>query len=138
MKKFIIVIAAIFGMAIAANANEYTIDDSQIDALIENAVEAAPAAALNAVAAVSNNAAATTISSKSDAASILLCFFLGGFGIHRHYMGTAPWMWAAYTFTFGGIFGVVPFVDFIVMIVGLVDDSGLGQYYGNRKFLMWA
>lgn len=138
MKKFIIVIAAIFGMAIAANANEYTIDDSQIDALIENAVEAAPAAALNAVAAVSNSTAATTISSKSDAASILLCFFLGGFGIHRHYMGTAPWMWAAYTFTFGGIFGVVPFVDFIVMIVSLVDDSGLGQYYGNRKFFMWV
>jgi len=136
MKKLILVVAAIFGMAIAANAAEYTIDDSQIDALIENAIEAAPAAALDAVA-LNTNASATFVSGKSDAAATVLCFFLGGFGIHRHYMGTAPWMWAAYTFTCGGIFGIVPFVDFVVMLVNLVDDSGLGEFYGNRKFFMW-
>ena len=47
-------------------------------------------------------------------------------------------MWALYTFTFGGIFGIVPFVDFIVMLIDLVEDNGFGAYYGNTKFFMWA
>jgi len=135
MKKLLISLIAVLAMSVVASAADYTINDAAIDAAIENATEVSPVA----VSAETMATAGTTVSAgNKDAVVLVLNFFLGGFGIHRHYMGTAPWMWAAYTFTFGGIFGVIPTIDFIFEIVGLVDGSGLGRYYGNRSFFMWA
>lgn len=136
MKKLVLIIAAVFGMAVAANAANYKVDDSAIDALIENAeevmildvAEAAPVAA---------NLPAVSQKSVQPAVALVLSFIVGGFGIHRHYMGTAPGMWALYTFTFGGIFGIVPLVDFIMLIIGTVDND-ISRYINNRKFFMWA
>ena len=70
--------------------------------------------------------------------AIILTFFLGGFGIHRHYMCTRPSTSAIYTFTFGGIFGIVPFVDLIVEIVATVEDDSIARYCGNTSFFMWG
>ncbi|MBQ4285440.1 MAG: TM2 domain-containing protein [Bacteroidales bacterium] len=135
MKKLLISLIAVLAMSVVASAADYTINDAAIDAAIENATEVSPVA----VSAETMATAGTTVSAgNKDAVVLVLNFFLGGFGIHRHYMGTAPWMWAAYTFTFGGIFGVIPTIDFIFEIVGLVDGSGLGRYYGNTSFFMWA
>lgn len=142
MKKILLILAAVMGFAIAANASAYSVNDAEIDALIDGAVEVS-AISLNLDAMDMDiefdaNATAISSSSKSSAVSIILCAFLGGFGIHRHYMGTAPFMWAAYTFTLGGICGIVPFVDFIVMLVDLVEGKGISSYAGSTKFLMWA
>lgn len=136
MKKLALIIAAVFGMAVAANAANYKVDDSAIDALIENAeevmildvAEAAPVAA---------NLPAVSQKTVQPAVALVLNFIVGGFGIHRHYMGTAPGMWALYTFTFGGIFGIVTLVDFIMLIIGTVDND-ISRYINNRKFFMWA
>ena len=76
-------------------------------------------------------------SPKSRLVAFLLCFFLGGFGVHRHYLGTRPGMWAIYTFTFGGLFGIVPLIDWVMLLIGLVDDD-ISPYVGNTKFFMWA
>ncbi|MCH5173211.1 MAG: TM2 domain-containing protein [Bacteroidales bacterium] len=135
MKKFLITLAAVFAVAVSANAADYKVDDSAIDALIENATEIC---ALD-VAEFSNFEAQTSSFSTKrvqPVVALVLNFFVGGFGIHRHYMGTAPGMWALYTFTFGGIFGIVTFVDFIMLIVGTVDDD-ISQYIDNRSFFMW-
>jgi TM2 domain-containing membrane protein YozV len=136
MKKLVMIIAAVFGMAVAANAANYKVDNNAIDALIENAeevmvldvAEAAPAAA---------NLPAVSQKEVQPAVALILNFIVGGFGIHRHYMGTAPGMWALYTFTLGGIFGIVTFVDFIMLIIGTVDND-ISRYINNRKFFMWA
>ena len=125
-------------MAISAlaSAADYSINDDAVDALIEDAVEVSPSVSdLSASAPVS--LPSSTVSSVSPVASFLLCTFLGGFGIHRHYMGTRPFMWVLYTFTFGGIFGVVPFVDWVFLLIGVVEDN-ISQYCGNTKFFMWA
>ena len=128
-----------FAIATAASASNYKLDDAAIDAAIENAVDVSPIAALSEATVSLPVAPAATISSgKSPVATILLTFFLGGFGVHRHYMGTRPWMWAIYTFTFGGIFGVVPFIDFIVEIVATVEDHSVARYCGNTSFFMWG
>lgn len=139
MKKFFLALAVLLGCAVVANASNYSINDSDIDALIACAEET-PALDFDAVdlASVSSASSSAVISTKSDAVALVLCFIVGGFGVHRHYMGTAPAMWALYTFTFGGIFGIVPLVDFIVMLIDLVEDNGFGAYYGNTKFFMWA
>jgi hypothetical protein len=33
---------------------------------------------------------------------------------------------------------VIPFVDFIVMIVALVEDGSVGRYCGDTRFIMWG
>lgn len=130
------IIAAVFGMAVAANAANYKVDNNAIDALIENAEEVMVLDVAEAAPAAAN---LPTVSQKEvqPVVALILNFIVGGFGIHRHYMGTAPGMWALYTFTLGGIFGIVTFVDFIMLIIGTVDND-ISRYINNRKFFMWA
>ncbi len=136
MKKLVLILAAVFGMAIAANAANYKVDDSAIDALIENAEEVFVLDIAEAVPVAAN---LPTVSQKEvqPAVALVLNLLLGGFGVHRHYMGTAPAMWAIYTFTFGGIFGIVPTVDLVMLIIGTIDNN-ISRYINNRKFFMWA
>lgn len=61
--------------------------------------------------------------------AILLAFFLGGLGLHRVYLGGRPILILLYIITFGGIFGILPLIDFIRLIIGQMD-----HYEGNDKF----
>ncbi|MBO6044987.1 MAG: TM2 domain-containing protein [Bacteroidales bacterium] len=135
MKKLFFSLIAVLAIAISANAANYRVDDSAIDALIEASVEVSPLELMPEAAVPA--AASLASGSPSPVASFLLCTFLGGFGVHRHYMGTRPWMWAIYVFTGFGIFGIVPLVDWVMLLIGLVDDN-IGQYCGNTRFIMWA
>jgi TM2 domain-containing membrane protein YozV len=72
---------------------------------------------------------------KSLALALILDFFLGDLGIHRIYLGTATWTWVGYILSCGGIFGIVPFVDFIVLIV---HNQDISQYEDNTRFFMWG
>ena len=135
MKKLFFSLIAILAIAVSANAASYTVDDDAIDALIEASSEISP---LELMPMASVPAAASLSSGNSNpVAALLICTFLGCFGVHRHYMGTRPWMWAIYTFTFGGMFGIIPIVDWVMLLVGLVDDD-ISEYCGNTKFIMWA
>ena len=134
MKKLVLSIIAVLAIAFSASAANYKVDNNAIDSLIENAEEvytldiAAPAAA---------NLPAVSQKEVKPITALILNFFLGSSGIHRHYMGTAPGMWALYTFTIGGIFGIVDLVDFIMLIIGTADNN-ITPYINNRKFFMWA
>jgi len=83
----------------------------------------------------SNGAAQFRASDKTFVAAILLNFFLGGLGIHRLYLGTATLTWVGYILTFCGILGIVPLIDFIVLIV---HNEDISPYVDNTKFFMWA
>lgn len=137
MKKLLLILVAVFAVSFAANAGNYTLNDEAIDALVENCVEVSPVLDLaNLPAPLPANVPAFG-SNPSPVGAFLLCFFLGGFGVHRHYLGTRPGMWAIYTFTFGGLFGIVPLIDWVMLLIGLVDDD-ISPYVGNTKFFMWA
>lgn len=61
------------------------------------------------------------MSDKNFVVTLLLCFFLGGLGIHRFYagkIGTGILMF----FTFGG-FGIWILIDFIMIIIGKFTDK---------------
>ena len=135
MKKFIFSLIAILAIAVTANAASYTVDDDAIDALIEASAEVSPIDLMPAAAVPA--AASLSAGSPSPIAAFLICTFLGEFGVHRHYMGTRPWMWAIYVFTGFGIFGIVPLVDWVMLLIGIVDDN-ISQYCGNTRFIMWA
>lgn len=141
MKKLLFALIAFVAISTLASAAPYKLDDAAVDNAIESAVEVSPVAFLSEVPSqlpAGMPASASLSAGKSPVGAILLTFFLGGFGVHRHYMGTRPWMWAIYTFTVGGIFGVVPFVDFIVEIVAAVEDNSIARYCGNTSFFMWG
>ena len=52
---------------------------------------------------------------KSHVAAILLCFFLGGLGIHRFYLGYT-WQGVVQLLTLGGL-GIWVLIDFIRIII---------------------
>lgn len=60
--------------------------------------------------------------------AVILAFFLGIFGIHRVYLGGSPLLIVLYIITVGGIFGIIPFIDFIRLLIGQVD-----HYEGNSN-----
>ncbi|MBK6949892.1 MAG: TM2 domain-containing protein [Saprospiraceae bacterium] len=66
--------------------------------------------------------------SDTQLVAILLCFFLGGLGIHRVYLKSNPIIILWYFLTLGGFFGLIPLIDFIRLIMGQVD-----HYEGNNS-----
>ena len=61
--------------------------------------------------------------------AVLLAFFLGGLAIHRVYLGGRPLLILLYLITFGGIFGILPLIDFIRLIIGQME-----HYEDNDAF----
>lgn len=57
----------------------------------------------------------------------LLALFLGGLGIHRVYLGGSGLLILGYIVTFGGLFGILPIIDFVRIISG-----GIDHYQGNN------
>ena len=61
------------------------------------------------------------MSNKSRLAVTLLCFFLGGLGIHRFYIGKiGTGILMLLTF---GFFGLWTLIDFIASVAGLMKDK---------------
>lgn len=74
-------------------------------------------------------------STKSKAIAAILAFPLpfGMLGLHRFYLGAKPIIPILYFVTFGGGFGILPFVDMMVVILSRDTKS----FYKNSKILMW-
>jgi TM2 domain-containing membrane protein YozV len=60
-------------------------------------------------------------------------FPLGFMGAHRVMLGTKPWVPVVYVATFGGCFGVLPLIDFFVIIF----SKDIEQYENNPNIFMW-
>ncbi|MDI1355875.1 MAG: TM2 domain-containing protein [bacterium] len=71
---------------------------------------------------------------KVTAAILAFPFPFGIVGLHRIYMGTAPFVPVVYIATLGGVFGVLPFIDFWV----IVFDKNQDKYLNNEKVFMWV
>jgi len=139
MKKLLLIIVLFVGVVSAkqVSASSYSVNEQAIDQLFDNAIETSMLS-VNApeINTVTGTVPTTVMASKDkDAvAAILLDFFLGGFGVHRFYLGTKPLTGIGYILTCGGIFGIVPLVDFIVLII---DHDDISPYINNPKFFMW-
>lgn len=137
MKKILFVFAFVCTMLTFSNvqAANYHVNDAKIDVLFE---QASSTIMMNLNDMSSDMMATTTLNStvksKSPLAAILLDFFLGGLGIHRFYLGTKVMTGVGYILTCGGIFGLIPLVDLIVLAVNYNDIS---QFVDNPKFFMW-
>lgn len=68
------------------------------------------------------------------AALLAFPFPFGIVGLHRIFLGTKPYVPVAYIASLGGIFGLMPLVDFFVICF----DKDFEQYLNNPKVLMWV
>lgn len=60
-------------------------------------------------------------------------FPFGIVGLHRIYLGCAPYVPVAYIGSLGGVFGILPFIDFCVLLL----DKDIDRYIENKKIFMW-
>lgn len=124
---------AIIGISNAYSSNSsYYIDDNAVEEVLSTGVEVNTE--FNLVTNTGILGHQTTLDEKEPAIALLLDFFLGGIAIHRVYLGGRPTLVLLYFITCGGIFGIVPLVDFIVLIINYDDIS---QFVDNDKFIMW-
>jgi TM2 domain-containing membrane protein YozV len=136
MKKLVL-LSMIFVLTAFCSFNTkaagYTSDENLIDQMFMKAPEVVNLTFSN----FNMGATATTslASGEKDAiVAIVLDFFLGGLGVHRFYLGTEVLTGVGYILTCGGIFGLVPLVDFVVLII---DNKDISKYVNNPKFFMW-
>ena len=120
-----------------ANASAYTVNEKAVDQLFAKATETS-ILSVNATdlssAGLSASSLAPAEAKKDAVVAIVLDFFLGGLGIHRFYLGTEVLTGIGYILTCGGIFGIVPLVDFVVLII---NNQNISPYVNNPKFFMW-
>jgi TM2 domain-containing membrane protein YozV len=151
MKKKII-FGAMLMMAVCstsfAASSEYVVDDTAIEATINNGTAVASltpstqASAGVSASMLSMSGENTTqgpvfASDKSAMTAMILAFFLGSLGIHRFYMGTATLTGVGYILTLGGC-GIVSLVDWVVLLIAAIDNKSISDYIDNPKFFMWS
>ena len=136
MKKFLSIVLVLTFTAFFADQSQaanYKLNDAKVDALFEKA-PSAEMNVFNSAAVGMENIITEEVEGKDPLVAILLDFFLGGLGIHRFYLGTKTLTGLGYIFTCGGILGVVPLVDLIMLAINYEDIS---PYVDNPKFFMW-
>ncbi|MBI3518595.1 MAG: TM2 domain-containing protein [Bacteroidetes bacterium] len=73
------------------------------------------------------------LNKRITAAVLAFPFPFGIVGLHRIYLGTKPHVPVAYIASLGGVFGVLPFIDFCAITFGKNFD----HYRDNGKVFMW-
>lgn len=73
------------------------------------------------------------LNKKITAAVLAFPFPFGMVGLHRIYLGTKPYVPVAYIATLGGVFGILPLIDFFA----ITCDKNFDQYRDNGKIFMW-
>jgi len=134
MKKLLVLLVVVSFAAISnLSAANYKLDNAKVDAMFETAQDANLSILAQDLKIEAGSSSALSVSEKDPIVAALLAFFLGGLGIHRFYLGTETLTGVGYILTCGG-FGIVAFVDFIVL---LVDNNDISKYINNPKFFMW-
>jgi TM2 domain-containing membrane protein YozV len=73
------------------------------------------------------------LNKRITAAVLAFPFPFGIVGLHRIYLGTKPYVPVAYIASFGGAFGILPFIDFCA----ITFDKDFNHYRDNGKIFMW-
>lgn len=74
---------------------------------------------------------------KKPVVAFILAWVVGFLGIHRAYLGTAGGVIVGYILTCGGL-GIVALIDWIVLLMEVIEEKNFDKYVDNKKFFMFA
>lgn len=139
MKKIITLVFAIVfaGFTAQAGTSAYRPDMAGIDQMFAQA-ESVSILEAGSMVPFTNDPMQSDMSvlkEKDPGVAFALSFILGYLGIHRAYLGTSTGTIVAYILTAGGC-GIVATVDWIVLLIGLINDD-ISKYIDNPSFFMW-
>lgn len=131
MKKLLSVLVLVFvGYMGTAASSDYFVNDAEVEhVLTTSVINNLNTSDLDLQTAWST---ASVKADKSAVIAIVLGIFLGQLAIHRVYLGGKSALILLYFITCGGIFGIVPLVDWIDIALGNMD-----RYIDNDKFIVW-
>jgi len=139
MKKILtLVVVAMFAfVATPAAASNYFLDNAAVDAMFAQAevIEINELQPMAPFAEGGFEGQTFVQADKDPLVAFLLAWFLGPLGIHRVYLGTSTGTVIGYILTAGGC-GIVALVDWIMLLVGVMNDD-ISDYIDNPRFFMW-
>ena len=129
MKKIVIALVAMFALTFSANAANYSLDESAINEMFAEATVASSVESQGVLDGLDGQ-------TRTIIAAVLEFTSLPAIGIHRIVLGTQPINCLWYFLTLGGVFYIIPTVDFVVELIDLLVGSGT-TYLNNPNFIMW-
>ncbi len=135
MKKVFLlslVMALVASVSSFAGTSKYKVDEAAIDQVFETSINVVSVE--SAVNMMDITSVKATKAEPNVWIAVILDFFIGGLAIHRVYLGGTPVLIIGYLLTCGGIFGLVPLIDFFVLVLNAGDIS---KYVDNDAFFMW-
>jgi len=130
MVTFLVVCTQSFGNS------KYRVDDTQIESIFDNAISVQKTNIDLTLLYEDTNARFEIKEGKSPIAAFVIAWLLGPLAIHRVYLGGTPLLIVGYVLTLGGFLGLIPFIDWIALLVSVFKND-LGKYEGSDAFLMW-
>jgi hypothetical protein len=135
MKKVFLltmIIAMVASVNSFASSSKYKINEVAIDQVFETGINVLSIEGSHDLMDINN---ITSVKANQNAwIAVILDLLIGGLAIHRVYLGGTPVLIIGYLLTFGGIFGLVPFIDLIVLII---NNQDISKYIDNNAFFMW-
>ena len=133
MKKVLFTFALVFSVIFTTTANSnYYVNDTEVETLLEESIQVNPFE--NSVDFANFVKAADQSGDKNAWIAVIIDLLIGGLAIHRVYLDGTPLLILGYLFTFGGIFGLLPLGDLIVLII---NNQDISKYVGSDAFIMW-
>lgn len=126
MKNFLVLIFAFFACTISCSAKELKLDTHQnLEIVFNNNLFFSDS--------VSTKIGEPGIKENKKLMAMAINLSLGMLGAHRLYLGTKPHVPVFYLLTFGGVFFILPIIDFFV----LTFSKDITPYQNNTKIIMW-
>ncbi len=137
MKKIITLFSLILmaGFTLNLTAGNFKLDQNKMDALFAQAEQTTFNVFDEGHAASFSNLPILQ-EEKDPIMALVLCSVLGTFGAHRLYLGTKTVNFILYVVTAGGC-GIITLVDWIQLLMVVIDDKPLTPYINNPNFIMW-
>lgn len=138
MKKTLTLVSILLlvGFSLNLSAENYQLDQNKIDAMFAQAEQVSTLSVFDLSDLGAVPGTAQVFEEKDPIMAFVLCWVVGWAGAHRLYLGTETKIFIFYLLTGGG-FGIVVLIDWIKLLMVVLDKEPLSPYIDNPNFIMW-
>jgi len=138
MKKILTLFSLLLlvGFSMTLTAGNYKLDQSKVDAVFATADQATTLSVFDLADFNALQLPGQKVDEKDPVIALVLCSVLGYIGAHRLYLGTETMTFVLYLITAGGC-GIITLVDWVQLLMVVLDKKPLDPYTDNPNFIMW-